>query len=108
MRRDRVALLLLVFLVVIPSVGGLLAAVGWGSILVVSGLALIGILATAIAIKRYRAERSDDRDEGSWSIIPDWQYEGRFVEAGGVTRSEQSEAIEEVQTDADEIGRDRK
>ncbi|PSQ16640.1 hypothetical protein BRD00_10285 [Halobacteriales archaeon QS_8_69_26] len=37
---------------------------------------------------------TDDPGEGSaWEAIPGWQYGGRFVEAGGLTRSEQEEAL---------------
>lgn len=108
MRRTQVALALFVFLLVIPSVSGLLTAVGLDSVFITLGLILIGVVAASIAAKRYRTERSDDEDAGVWSIIPDWQYEGRLAEAGGLTRSEQSEAIERIQTDAGELERGRK
>lgn len=107
MRRTRVALVLLL-LVASPVVGGLLAAAGRDPILVVSGLVLIGASVAAIAIRRYRTERPDDGDGGSWGIVPDWQYDGRFAEAGGLTVGEQAEEIEQIRTDAEEIERDRK
>ena len=37
-----------------------------------------------------------DGDGGAWDAIPEWQYDGRFAEAGGLTRSEQEAAIEEL------------
>lgn len=109
MRWSRVVPALLVFLVVSPTIGGLLIA-GRGSILVVSGAVLIGVLVVGVGIAagRSRAGRGDDGDGGAWSLVPDWQYGGRFAEAGGLTVGEQSEAIKEVRTDAEEIERNRK
>jgi hypothetical protein len=108
MRRTQVALVLFVFLLVIPQVSELLTGIGWDSIFIILGIVLIGVLVASIAIKHHRTEKSDNKDDGTWNIIPDWQYEGRFAEAGGLTRSEQSEAIEEIQTDAGELERNRK
>lgn len=105
MRRTQVALVLFVFLLVSPIVSGLLTAVGWNPVFVVVGVVLSGILVVSTAIKHYHTEQSDDGDEGFWGSIPDWQYEGRFAEAGGLTRSEQSEAIENIQSDAEEVER---
>lgn len=108
MRRTPVALVLLVLLVVSPAIGGLLTAAGRGSIFVVAGWVLSGTLVATLAIQHYRTERTDDGGEGSWSPVPDWQYEGRFAESGGLARGEQSEEIGKVRTDAEEVERNRK
>ncbi|AEM57319.1 hypothetical protein HISP_08765 [Haloarcula hispanica N601] len=43
-------------------------------------------------------KRGGNTDDGSaWDAIPEWQYNGRFAEAGGLTRSEQEAAIEDLQ-----------
>ena len=108
MRRTQVALVLFVFLLLLPSISALLSAAGWDSVFGVLGLVLIGVLVASIVIKHHRTERDDDTNEGFWDGIPDWQYEGRFAEAGGLTRSEQSEAVEQIQTNANEIESNRR
>ena len=43
------------------------------------------------------SEAEGDGDEGTvWDAIPSWQYEGRFAEAGGISRSEQERAVSEL------------
>ncbi|MBX0285793.1 hypothetical protein [Haloarcula salinisoli] len=37
-----------------------------------------------------------DDDATTWDAIPEWQYNGRFAEAGGLTRSEQEAALDEL------------
>lgn len=108
MGRARLFLLFLVLLFVIPPAVGLLTTNGGDSLPVILVTVLALLLVIAIVIKSARTERSDDNDAGSWSIIPDWQYEGRFAEAGGLTRSEQSESLKEIQTDAEETKRSQK
>jgi hypothetical protein len=108
MRRARIALVLVGLLFVLPVVTPLIPAIGRSRILVVSGVVLSGVLVASIARKRHRTERRDDGGEGFWGAIPDWQYDGRFAEAGGLTRSEQSEAVEKVRTEAEEIDRNRR
>ena len=40
-----------------------------------------------------------------WDLIPSWQYDGRHVESGGVTRDEQERALRDIQRQAAEIER---
>lgn len=48
------------------------------------------------------AEEAPDDDRGTvWDAIPSWQYEGRFAEAGGISRSEQERAVSELQERVD-------
>jgi hypothetical protein len=46
------------------------------------------------------AEDVDDSEGTVWDAIPSWQYEGRFAEAGGITRGEQERALADVQSRA--------
>ena len=38
-------------------------------------------------------------------VIPSWQYTGRHVESGGLSRDEQEQAIQDVQQNAEELER---
>ncbi|ELY90688.1 hypothetical protein C483_11526 [Natrialba hulunbeirensis JCM 10989] len=38
-----------------------------------------------------------------WDAIPAWQYEGRHVESGGLARSEQEKALQDIQQQAAEL-----
>ncbi|RQG89137.1 hypothetical protein EA462_12255 [Natrarchaeobius halalkaliphilus] len=49
------------------------------------------------------AERAADGDSSVWNAIPSWQYEGRHVESGGLARSEQERALEDVRQQAAEL-----
>lgn len=54
---------------------------------------------------------SDDfgDDGGSvWDLTPDWQYDGRFVDAGGLTQSEKEEAIADVEEQARSLSDSRR
>jgi hypothetical protein len=63
----------------------------------------IAVLVLAVFGLVLDAVRSTDEGSGSsWDLIPRWQYEGRHVEMGGATRSEQERAIEEIQEAAEE------
>ena len=42
-----------------------------------------------------------------WDAILSWQYGGRHVESGGLTRDEQEGALEEIRAQAAEIERQR-
>ena len=108
MRRARIALVLVGLLFVLPVVTPLIPAIERSWILVVSAVVLVGVLVASVARKRHRTERRDDGDGGFWGSIPNWQYDGRFAEAGGLTRSEQSEAVETVRTEAEKIERNRR
>jgi|AntRauTorcE11898_2_1112593.scaffolds.fasta_scaffold07913_2 hypothetical protein len=64
------------------------------------------MLASLLEFVRSRyVERTDDGDDraGFWDRIPGRQYTGRYAEAGGVTRKEQEDAIEDVQELAEEL-----
>jgi hypothetical protein len=76
----------------VPLLGGLLSLAGLptGEAL---GLAAAAGLVLAVAwVWRLSGEESDD----TWAGIPEWQYDGRFAEAGGLTRSEQEESLDEL------------
>ncbi|MEY7852242.1 hypothetical protein AB7C87_23920 [Natrarchaeobius sp. A-rgal3] len=52
-------------------------------------------------------DSSDDaRDSSVWNAIPRWQYEGRHVESGGLARSEQEQALADIQRQAEELSDD--
>ena len=131
MRRTQVVLALFVFLFATPLITGLLTTIGWDTIFGTLGLVLSGSIVVGLVVRhRHRRQnekkntnrqrrgderpqgtkQSDDEGEGDgfWSAIPNRQYNGRFAEAGGLTRSEQSDAIEKVQTDAQEIERNQR
>lgn len=47
-------------------------------------------------------DADDEEPAGTvWDAIPDWQYEGRFAEAGGIARGEQERAVSDLQERAD-------
>jgi len=88
-------------------VGPIVAAVLWnvderlgialaGATIVLIGLLLLGRLRGATS---GRGDGNDDEGDG-WSLVPEWQYEGRFAEAGGITRSEQEQALREIDEQA--------
>ena len=129
MRRAQVSLALFVFLLVTPVATGLFTTIGWDTVFGALGIALSGLIIAAMVVrgwyrmrseqersdrqrrdsKRSQAtEQSDGEGEGFWSAIPNRQYNGRFAEAGGLTRSEQSDAIEKVQTNAEEIKKNQR
>ena len=70
----------------------------------------IGVLwrrsATADGGTADEEDGEDDSDGDVWDAIPSWQYEGRHVESGGLTRGEQEEALQEIQQQADELAED--
>ncbi|QZP38171.1 hypothetical protein [Halobaculum magnesiiphilum] len=75
-----------------------------GATLALVVLVLLGRL-RAVVSGRTDADRGGSGDDGEgegdgWSLVPDWQYEGRFAEAGGITRSEQEQAIREIDEQA--------
>ncbi|MFC6785767.1 hypothetical protein ACFQFH_07610 [Halobaculum halobium] len=109
----RAAALVLASLLIGPAV----AAVLW-NVDERIGIALAGAtiaLVLALLIARLRAALSDraggsggeggdsgDGGEGDgWSLVPAWQYEGRFAEAGGIAKSEQEQALREVDKQAE-------
>ena len=56
--------------------------------------AIVGGLALTLVWVRRLGGTGDG--ESAWDAIPEWQYDGRFAEAGGLTRSEQESAIEDL------------
>ena len=64
--------------------------------------ALLGRLWPFASSSSPDADPEGDGDEGTvWDAIPSWQYEGRFAEAGGISRSEQERALSEMQERVD-------
>ncbi len=63
-----------------------------------AGLVVAALAAVAVLARR----RAGPRDPGAsvWELVPSWQYEGRHVESGGLTRDEQERAIEAVREQA--------
>lgn len=79
-----------------------------------SALSLVGpvvavavsvLLAAALALA-LRSSAGPDEAGSVWDAIPSWQYAGRHVESGGLTRDEQERALRDVQREAEE--RDRR
>ena len=62
---------------------------------VATGSAGVG-LAVSVALSVAALFATADRSGDAWDGVPSWQYAGRYVELGGLTRSEQEEAIDEV------------
>ena len=79
------------------TIGGAAAAIGLGVLLFWAVLRGRRVDDAVAAI-------ADDDDEGSvWDAIPSWQYEGRHVESGGMSRAEQERALSEIEERAREI-----
>jgi len=72
------------------SVGRLVLAALWVG---VAGYAL------STVARRSRATGDDERDS-VWALVPRWQYTGRHVEFGGLTRDEQESALDDVREQA--------
>jgi|GEM_PF-1628194 len=99
----RTQIFLILFFVFSIAILAPLSLIGWLSNPIVFWLLLVGIVIVSIVVAHHRTEQRTGEGEGVWNHIPDWQYEGRFAEAGGLTRSEQSDAIENVSDRAKEI-----
>ncbi|SEO88200.1 Protein of unknown function [Halogranum amylolyticum] len=69
-----------------------------------SFLGIAALVATGALYRQGRRERADE-SESVWEMIPGWQYEGRHVESGGLTRDEQEQALREIQERAESEGR---
>ncbi|MDS0258196.1 hypothetical protein NDI56_02095 [Haloarcula sp. S1CR25-12] len=76
----------------VPVIGGLLSLAGVP--VPESWLVAVGgwVVLASLWVRRVGG-RDDD---ATWAAIPSWQYDGRFAEAGGLTRSEQEEALDEL------------
>lgn len=66
------------------------------------GVVLAGTLLLVVAARRRSAGRADDPAPTVWSAIPSWQYAGRHVESGGLSREDQERAIADLQEQAAE------
>ena len=65
------------------------------------GLLVVGVFLAALW---YGFRR---RSDGTvWDAIPSWQYTGRHVESGGLTRDEQERALRDVREQAEQRDRD--
>lgn len=63
------------------------------------GLAVVGLVVAVIVRSRQQATGAEP-GTSVWEAIPSWQYAGRHVESGGLTRDEQERAIQDVQEEA--------
>jgi len=86
-------LALLVGSLVVPVLTAVLSAVGLTVPQAFAGAAAAWL---ALAVLWVRRSGGAENDGGAWDGIPRRQYEGRFAEAGGLTRSEQEDALEQV------------
>ena len=71
----------------------MLGAPPWLVALVVAG---VGILTIGLG-----ARQRQDGEGSAWGLVPSWQYTGRHVESGGLTRDEQERALKEIQEQAE-------
>lgn len=67
----------------------------WIAVAVCVALVMFGF------VVRRDARRGDDESAGVWAFIPSWQYVGRHVESGGLTRDEQETALADVEEQAE-------
>lgn len=94
-----VGVLLLPFVVGVTSLTALQL---WTAPVIV---AVIAVLVAVAVVARHR-EAGEDDGGTVWDAIPDWQYDGRHVESGGLARDEQERALRDVQEQvADKSGR---
>ena len=76
-----------------------LLAVSYGQLL----FALVVLAVTVLVFVRLDGdEHTGGETESSWNAIPNWQYNGRHAESGGLTRGDQEQALEEIHEDATE------
>lgn len=74
-----------------------LLAISYGQLL----FALVVLTVSVLVFARLTGDE-DDGIESSWNAIPDWQYDGRHAESGGLSRGEQEQALQEIRDDAAE------
>jgi hypothetical protein len=93
----------MVLLVLYLLIGNILVgitAIRYGTLLFVLGVAVVSWLV-------FSKLRSDDGESGSvWNAIPDWQYDGRHAESGGLARGEQEQALQEIHDEAEQRNED--
>lgn len=65
------------------------------------------LLVTWVVYRKRRDADAERARRSVWDAIPRWQYTGRHVESGGITRDGQERALEEVreQAEVEERGR---
>ena len=63
--------------------------------------AAVFVLVTAVVYRKRRRPGRGGDDRSIWDAIPNWQYTGRHVEAGGITVDEQERAIRDVKAEAE-------
>lgn len=64
--------------------------------------AAVGLLVAAVVLVRHRDADADG--DSVWDVIPEWQYDGRHVESGGLSRGEQEKALSDLQERAEREG----
>ena len=77
---------------VVPVFGAILSVAGLPVVQAFAGAVAGWVVVTVLWVRRF----GGDDDGDTWGAIPQWQYGGRFAEAGGLTRQEQEEALERV------------
>lgn len=92
------------FLLLFPVVVGLAFLVrpaltrfsgpSWAVALVVIVVALTAAVTTA--------RRRGPEPSSVWEFVPSWQYTGRHVESGGLTRDEQEAALTDIEEQVEE------
>ena len=102
--RNRWLLVLVFVLLVTPTTGAVvLVGLDWLGVAVGGTLALV-----LIALALWHSSSTDDEDDTDvWNAIPSWQYSGRHVESGGLTRDEQERALRDIQEEATELEQER-
>jgi len=89
----------MVLLVLYLLVGGSLVwltAISYGSLLFV----LVAVLIGGLIVSKLRGAGSNNESDSVWNAIPNRQYSGRHAESGGLSRSEQEQAIQEIHDEA--------
>jgi len=77
---------------VVPVLGAVLSTLRLTVPRAFAGATVAWLVLTALWVGRMGG--TDDSD--AWGGIPQWQYGGRFAEAGGLTKQEQEEALERL------------
>jgi hypothetical protein len=93
-------------LLILVLVGLLVSGVLW-SLFSVSPVLAVGFAIGLGIVLLWRLSRRQSEDGDSsdsvWHAIPRWQYDGRHVESGGLTRDEQEQALQEMQEEASSL-----
>ena len=69
-----------------------------------SAVGFVSVLALALvaAVVARRRWSETDASGSVWEFVPSWQYGGRHVESGGLTRDEQEQALREIREQAEQ------